>query len=296
MKNIIITGALGQDGLLLSKIFKNKKKFRIFGLVKSINKKKIKNISYIKISIKKFNVIKKLFDTIKPDVIIHLGSDNPSFKKSFKIDDYKKNLNFTKKIVNYVIKSKKIKLIFPSSSQIYSLSKKKINENKIYRPTSYYTKFRIDASKYILEKKKNHNLNASVIILFNHDSIYRNPRFLLPRLVNAIKRKNYTFLKKIYYANISGDFSHAEDICYGIYKLIKKDCNPDKLILSSGKKTYINSIIEYFVPKFKSKIDNKKLNFSRSNVGNNQKAIKILNWKIRKSILDAAKELYKFKN
>ena len=134
------------------------------------------------------------------------------------------------------------------------------------------------------------------MILFNHDSIYRNPRFLLPRLIKAIKQKNYNFLKRIYYANISGDFSHAEDICNGIYKLIKKDCNPDKIILSSGKKTYINTIIEYFIPKFKSKIDVEKINFSRSSVGNNLKAIKILNWKIKKSFLDAAKELYKSKN
>ena len=75
--------------------------------------------------------------------------------------------------------------------------------------------------------------------------------------------------------------------------MIKKDCNPDKLILSSGKKTYINTIIEHFIPKFKSKIDNKKIILSRSNVGNNLKAIKLLNWKIKKSFLDAAKELYR---
>ena len=39
-----------------------------------------------------------------------------------------------------------------------------------------------------------------------------------------LREKIIIFLKKIYYANISGDFSHAEDICNGLYKLIKKDC------------------------------------------------------------------------
>ena len=58
--------------------------------------------------------------------------------------------------------------------------------------------------------------------------------------------------------------------------------NPDKLILSSEKKIYINTIIDYFIPEFKSKIDNKKIIFSRSNVGNNLKAIRLLNWKIKK--------------
>ena len=235
-------------------------------------------------------------DNIKPDVIVHLGSNNPSFKQKFKKIDYKRNSEFTKKLINYSIEYKKTKFIFPSSSQIFKYSKKKINEKSVYKVSSYYTKFRINLTNHLLKIKKKYNLNASVVILFNHDSIYRNPRFLLPRLIKAIRQKNYNFLKKIYYANISGDFSHAEDICNGIYKLIKKDCNPDKIILSSGKKTYINTIIEYFIPKFKSKIDVEKINFSKSSIGNNLKAIKILNWKIKKSFLDAAKELYKSKN
>ena len=297
MKNIIITGALGQDGILLSKILV-KNKFKVFGVVtNSIKKtKKIKNVKYFKVSNKKFHSVQNLLDNIKPDVIVHLGSNNPSFKQKFKKIDYKRNSEFTKKLINYLIEYKKTKFIFPSSSQIFKYSKKKINEKSVYKVSSYYTKFIINLTNHLLKIKKKYNLNASVVILFNHDSIYRNPRFLLPRLIKAIRQKNYNFLKKIYYANISGDFSHAEDICNGIYKLIKKDCNPDKIILSSGKKTYINTIIEYFIPKFKSKIDVEKINFSKSSIGNNLKAIKILNWKIKKSFLDAAKELYKSKN
>ena len=298
MKKIVITGALGQDGILLSKILV-KKKFKVFGLVNNFSEKiklKVKHVKYYKISIKKFKDVKKLLDKIKPDTIVHLGSSNPSFKQSFRKIDFKKNSEFTKKLINYLIKNKKIKFIFPSSSQIYKLSKKKINEKSVPTINSYYSKFRVNSSNYLLKTKKKYNLNTSVVILFNHDSIYRNRRFLLPRLINAIKKRNNNFLKKIYYANISGDFSHAEDICDGLYKLIDKDFNPDKLILSSGKKTYINTVIEHFIPKFKSKIDNKKIILSRSNVGNNLKAVRILNWKIKKKFLDAAKELYKSKN
>ena len=56
MKNIIITGALGQDGILLSKILV-KNKFKVFGVVtNSIKKtKKIKNVKYFKVSNKKFH-------------------------------------------------------------------------------------------------------------------------------------------------------------------------------------------------------------------------------------------------
>ena len=46
-KNIVITGALGQDGIILSKLLL-KKKFNVFGIVKKINEKKLKKLSTLK--------------------------------------------------------------------------------------------------------------------------------------------------------------------------------------------------------------------------------------------------------
>ena len=86
-----------------------------------------------------------------------------------------------------------------------------------------------------MDKKKKNRIKATIVILFNHDSKFRNERFLFPRLIKSIKYKNYSFLKKIYRENISGDFSHADDICEAIFLLIKSKKNPDKIILSSGK-------------------------------------------------------------
>ena len=86
MKNIVITGALGQDGIILSKIL-IKNKFKVFGLVNNLNKKiktKIRNVKYFKISGNKFKNVKNLLDNIKPDIIVHLGSNNPSFRQNFK--------------------------------------------------------------------------------------------------------------------------------------------------------------------------------------------------------------------
>ena len=138
-------------------------------------------------------------------------------------------------------------------------------------------------------------MNASVVILFNHDSVYRNPRFLLPRLIKAIKGKKYNFLKKIYCANISGDFSHAEDICCGLFKLISIKKNIDKLIFSSNKKTSINDVIKFLLKKNKIK-KNFKLKIFRaqeSSIGDNTYTKKLLNWKLKKNIFKAADELNK---
>ena len=295
MKKILITGAYGQDGVLLSKIF-IKNKYKVYGFIKKKIKSKKKNLNYFNIKNRNYSFIKNKLNQIKPDIIIHLGSNNPSFHRSFNKKDYFFNLKFTKKLIDYVTKNKNIKFILPSTSQIFKTFNGKINENSKIKLSNYYTKFRIESSNYLLKMKKKFKINANIIILFNHDSKFRNPRFLLPRLIRAIKKRNYSFIKKIYLYNINGDFSHASDICNGIYLLVKKNKNPDKIIFSSGKRTYVNDIIRYFIPNIKNYIIFNKIGNTKLNIGDNKKAIKMLNWKIKKNFLDAAKELYKSKN
>ena len=120
------------------------------------------------------------------------------------------------------------------------------------------------------------NVNYTCLIFFNHDSVYRNKKFLFPRLINAIKKRNIKFISEILNYNISGDFSHADDICDGIYKIIITNKKIKRLILSSNKCTTVNDIIRHIIKK--NKID-LKLNFklkikSKCLKGNNNLAKK----------------------
>ena len=140
--------------------------------------------------------------------------------------------------------------------------------------------------------KRKYNLYITTAILFNHDSVYRNKKFIIPRVIKAIKKRNIQFVKNIAKENICADFSHAFDICFAIYLLIKSKNNIDKIILSSSKLTYLNDIIKYIseITKFDLNLNQ----ISRKNkkiVGNNSLAKKILNWKIKKNIFMAAKEM-----
>ena len=49
----------------------------------------------------------------------------------------------------------------------------------------------------MIKQKKKFNSNMVMAILFNHDSIYRNKKFLIPRLIKLIKNKNFNKLKDI---------------------------------------------------------------------------------------------------
>ena len=97
--------------------------------------------------------------------------------------------------------------------------------------------------------------------------------------------------------NIYADFSHAEDICHGLVKLMFSNINFDKIIFSSGKLSSLNLIIYQLLRKnnidtqiFKKCFKKKKLNI----IGDNRMAVNKLNWKIKKNIFLASNELFDF--
>ena len=295
-KTIVITGALGQDGIILSKLLL-KKKYKIFGIIKKKNSNKFKNITYNNLNLLNFKKTSEFLDKINPTCVIHLGTENPNYDElQKKIDFYKKNLEATKNLINYFSSKKNdMKLILVGSSQMYSKSKKKVRLNTKFNPANSYANFRVDSFKYMVKKKKKHKLNMTTAILFNHDSMYRKKKFLIPRIVKSIKSKSFKKVDKIYQENISADFSHAEDICCGLYRLIITKKNPDKLIFSSNTKTYINDLINFLLKKnkVKRKFFTNNMISNSTPIGDNSYTKKILHWNINKNIFIAANELNK---
>ena len=296
-KNILIIGALGQDGKLLSKIL-IKKKYNIIGCIKKKKyKNKIKKVIYKSINLNNKKQVIKIIKKYNPSTVIHFGSENPSYiNKKKKTLFYKKNYKSSKNLIDCINDlNPKIHFIFANSSNIFlKRNKNKYNEKDKFSSNDDYSKFRIKIYRYLQKLNFNNNFRYTNLILFNHDSALRNKKFLLPRIVKAIKEKNENFLNNIYKENIIKDFSHAEDICNAIYLLIRKNVNLDNLILSSSKKTKINSIINYLLRKYNSSIKitstpQKNKNFI---IGDNKLAKNILNWKPSKNIFIAADEIY----
>jgi GDPmannose 4,6-dehydratase len=297
-KKIIITGALGQDGQILSKIL-IRKKYLVYGIIKKKSNNKIRGVIYKKINLinKKdlYNFLKK----VKPDALVHLGTENPNYLQlKKKIDFYKKNFLATKNLIDYFsMFIPKKKLILIGSSQMYGNNIKKVNLKSRFEPMNSYAKFRAESYNYMLEKKKKFQSSITTAILFNHDSKLRKKKFLIPRLSKIIKNKNYKKLYDIYKENISGDFSHAEDICNGLFKLLKLKKSPNKLIFSSNVKTSINEIINFMLESNNQKPISKKLKILKTNttpIGDNSYTKKILKWKLKKNIYLAAKEILLF--
>ena len=296
MKNIFITGGLGQDGQILSKILLSKKKYRVFIIGKKKNILSKRKIKFIKVNLLNKKNLENIFKKNIPNIIVHLAANNPAYKEISYKKFYKDNILGSKNLFFSSHKyNPKLKFIFASSSQIFKKKKGTVTENseKIISKnyTKFYTRFRIEFDNFMQAQ----DINYICLFFFNHDSIYRNKKFLFPRLISAIKKKNIKFVNEILNKNICGDFSHAEDICNAIYKIILIKKRVKRLILSSNKCTAINDIVKYIIKKNKINI---KLNFKTNKLGqclkgNNSLAKKIIKWKPKKSTFIAADQIYK---
>ena len=294
-KNIFITGGLGQDGKILVSLL-DADKYNIFVFSKKKAKNTIKNCKIFTENLKNKEKIRSHFQKKRPDIILHIASNNPSFNEKNYNLFYKENLLATKNIFDETFNANlNSKFIFFNSSQIFKKKIGKTNEKSKFLGNTDYTKFRIDCHKYMINKKKIKKLFYTNLILFNHDSKFRNNKFLIPRVINAIKKKNLLFLKNIMKENIHADFSHAEDICKAIIKLISSKKNLDNLVLSSNKATSLNKIIYFIINKNKLKIHLKvkRLRKKRFLIGDNLKAKNLLKWEPKKDIFIAANEIYK---
>jgi GDPmannose 4,6-dehydratase len=301
IKNVFITGGLGQDGIIISKLL-NKKKINLNIITRSKKSfKKINNnkINYIISNLLSKKKIENMFKKVKPDIVLHLASNNPSYHENNYKKFYEDNLITTKNIFYSTFNAnKKARFISCSSSQIFKKKNGVVNEKSILLATTNYTKFRIDSNNFMLNFKKKHKIRYTNIILFNHDSKFRNKKFIIPRVINAILKKDIKFLNNIIKENIACDFSHAEDICVGIRKIILSKNNFDSIILSSNKLESLNKIIFYIIKKNRINIeiiDKKKP--LQGLIGNNLFAKKKLKWIHKKNIFNAANEIYQtYKN
>ena len=283
-KVVMITGALGQDGRIITNILYKSNNYKIIGTDynKNIINKKIK---IYKINLFNKSVIKKFISKHNPKYLIHFASKNYSYnfiRKSIFNKEYLDNFNISKNLIDAIV-SLNLKTIFffAGSARMYEgCNGKIVNEDTRFKPVSYYAKYKVDVHKYFMQFKKDKKINGSTVILFNHDSVLKNKKFLIPRLINYFIKRKFSLIRNIYKSNIIGDFSHAVDICQGIYSLILKKKYPDKIIFSSFKKTSINNIILFINKYFNYTIDFNEISKSpKILLGDNSLAKNYINYK-----------------
>ena len=246
-KKALIFGVSGQDGCLLAKSLLNQG-FRVTGVSRKnlqsfTNFKKLGINNDIEIhqgDITERDRVHKLIEDVQPDEIYNLAAQS-SVGKSFSHPT-----ETTKSIVtgslNILDVCKVIeftgKLFFAGSSEIFGNTNKAASMRSIHNPCSPYGVAKQASLNLVRIYRENFGLNCVTGVLFNHESTYRDDKFVTKKVINSaidIKRKKYT---KIELGNISviRDWGWAPEYVEAMQLILRDNGNKDQIICTGKKK------------------------------------------------------------
>jgi GDPmannose 4,6-dehydratase len=242
-KKAIIVGSNGQDGKILSN-FLTKKSYQIVKLNKdNFDINNFKSVeSLIKAEIPNEIYFLAAFHNSSEDLLV---SEHELFHKSIEINTLAL-INFLESIRKHSLHTK---LFYASSSLIFESNEiDLINENSIIKPNCPYSISKVAASNACKMYRENHNVYASVGILFNHESYYRKKNFVSKKISTTIIDILKGHKNEIIMGNLNSivDWGYAEDFVNAMYLILQLEI-PDDFIIATGNN---NSIKDYLFHAF----------------------------------------------
>ncbi len=310
-KIAIITGVTGQDGSYLSE-FLLEKKYKVYGMIRrsSVNTTERiahfqhhSNFELVEGDVTDAACMHRLISGIKPDEVYNLAAmshvgvsfDQPVATCHI---DAVGPLNILEAIRQC---SPHSKFYQASTSELFGdTDTAPQNENTPFNPNSPYAVAKLYAHHLVSLYRRAYNIFACAGILFNHESIRRGETFVTRKITKYVASlQNWIdnhdgFPRKdvdvppLTLGNINAkrDWSHAEDMVYGMW-LIMQHSEPDDFVLGSGEAHTVKEFLQrafgsigldyndYVIidPKFYRPVDVNLLHADAS------KARKVLGWK-----------------
>ncbi len=269
----MILGITGHKGILGKSIINYIKKYE----------KSNYKISLYQNNVLDFDKFGKWID--KVDIILHLAAVT-SINAVNKNKKYAEKVNYLS--VKFIVEkiqntNTKKKLIFISSSHVYSSSSKKITEKSFISPITYYGRLKYKSEKEIQKRLS----NFLIIRLFSYYSPKQSKQFLIPALIDKIKNIKEKKLKIKNYNNIR-DISSIDYVTKQISNLIFNKYNG---IINCGSGNGIsleNLAIKIAFKKFSKKIEiDKRFKIKKPSkiICNNYKLLQITGIKKRDNLM-----------
>tara|TARA_B110000285_G_C14988853_1_gene545246 strand:- start:43 stop:1005 length:963 start_codon:yes stop_codon:yes gene_type:complete len=315
-KIALIFGINGQDGYYLTKLLQ-KKNYRVFGITLNSKKNKFDNVRIFKIKKINLRVIKQILNKIKPSKIFNLCSISSKSEAELDILKTDQYINFFNLIFLTSIKEIKLKTkYFLALSALLFNEKKHINEKTKPIPLTHpYAISKYSAFKYLEYFNKTYNLKCYSAFFFNHESPFRDERFITMKIVQHFKIYGKEIIKPLYLKNINDlvDWGHAEDYMEAVLKIVQKQ-KPCHHIIATGKNNSLKNFIKHVCNFYKIKYEwkTKKGMYQLIDIQNNQiiiqspvmikyknikidmkKTFKEINWKPKHSLKDIVFDMCK---
>jgi GDPmannose 4,6-dehydratase len=259
MKTACITGISGQTGSYMAELLL-KEGYKVHGLKRrssSHNTERIDHI-YQDPHIENCNLelaygdlsdyasLSNWIGDIKPDLFFNLGAMS-HVAVSFSNPIYTMDITGTGVMrVLEVLKncSPTTRFLQASSSEMFGSSPPPQNELTTFHPRSPYGVSKV-AGYYATINYREIGLFACNAISFNHESPRRSPTFVTRKITQAATRIKLGLQDKLFLGNLSAarDWSHALDVCDGMFKIITAE-RADDYVIASGETHSVRELAE----------------------------------------------------
>ena len=269
--------------------------------------RKSKNFKFIKIDLKKFELLKKKLKNFKFYKVIHLAAQ-PGVRISISNphNTLNQNLISFSNIIE-ISRLKKIKkFIYASSSSVYGDTKVYPFSERDYKniPISIYGATKLSNEIIAKSYSKNFNMKCIGLRFFTVYGPYGRPDMAYFSFLENLKKN-----KKINVFNrgiMKRDFTYIDDVVDGVINLIKVKIKENNIVLNigKGKPDNLMDLISFIEKNYKKKF---KINYLKSipkgdikkTFSNVNRAKKIIKWKPKVNLNEGIKRFidwYKYKN
>jgi len=258
-KKAIITGVGGQDGILLSDLLL-KEGYDVVGICRPSKEiiytgaiQHLKNIKIIKLDIADKNQVDQLIKAEKPSQLYHLAVCHHESTLNRHVDTeldsrmLKTNFRSTENFIHAILNNfKDCRFFYAGSSQMYTATKKSeiVNEKTPFNPSSFYGHTKHWSQQLIDYYRKNNNFWGVTGVLFNHESIYRDEKYISRLITRSAAKIKLGDKKEIKVKNpfSRADWGSAKDFTQAFFKMLNAD-TPEDYIVSSGIEHSVSDII-----------------------------------------------------
>ena len=246
---ILITGAFGQDGNILSEQLTTAG-HNVFGsyfpnfedpdLHLFLDSTKL-----VALDLTDANQVANALIKVKPDVLIHLaGETSVAGSWANPAKTMTANVVGTSQLLEWIRDNgPETHFINATSVEVFDDATPIITEISPMKAKNPYGISKL-ATAQLVTAMRSDGMNATNVYLSNHESKYRREKFVMGKLARGVAAIADERLEKIVMGDLSviRDWSAAEDICNGVVKVIDLGFKGD-VILASGVNTRLSDIV-----------------------------------------------------
>ena len=261
MQNILITGITGQDGIfLVDKLMKyysdinilgfsrNKDQEYFFKKLSTLNKYNLKNLNFKNINLLDLKEVEKKILEFKPDKIFNLSGPSSVYESILYPEKTMNEIckifeNITQTLINSELL---VPFFQASSSEMFGQNNNEsLNETTQFNPNSPYAKAKLKNHEKVIDYSTKYNWNIYSGIMFNHESEFRNHKYLFMKVINSANMIKNNKLKKLTVGSLEykRDWSFAGDVVEGIIRIMDRGKN-SSYVIGSGVSYSIEDLVE----------------------------------------------------